>query len=229
MLGSKCQVLQFVFAAKYPRNALNIVQQRGMEKRETSESEGWRIDDGWTDGRTDGRTRPDRQTDRQTDYLNKGTAEVAVNAKPQGYDLELNISQMCGKVKGEKIVPDSELVPTVQRTRNTMLTGNDNLTLDDNLARRGIEKEAKDIHAPQSRGNSRKEKEFNNDCKLKERIEENGYNTYASFSWKNNGKQMFVALNGKGGTRKGQRTRRKNTTAHFLPMVVDPQMKDFFY
>ncbi|XP_013915034.1 PREDICTED: fibroblast growth factor 10 [Thamnophis sirtalis] len=72
-------------------------------------------------------------------------------------------------------------------------------------------------------------KEFNNDCKLKERIEENGYNTYASFSWKNNGKQMFVALNGKGGTRKGQRTRRKNTTAHFLPMLVDPQMKDFFY
>ncbi|KAK9408569.1 fibroblast growth factor 10 [Crotalus adamanteus] len=72
-------------------------------------------------------------------------------------------------------------------------------------------------------------KEFNNDCKLKERIEENGYNTYASFSWKNNGKQMFVALNGKGGTRKGQRTRRKNTTAHFLPMVVDTQIKDLFY
>ncbi|KAM6472999.1 fibroblast growth factor 10 [Python bivittatus] len=72
-------------------------------------------------------------------------------------------------------------------------------------------------------------KEFNNDCKLKERIEENGYNTYASFFWKNNGKQMFVALNGKGGTRKGQRTRRKNTTAHFLPMVVDTQMKDLFY
>uniref|UniRef100_A0A8D0E030 Fibroblast growth factor n=1 Tax=Salvator merianae TaxID=96440 RepID=A0A8D0E030_SALMN len=70
-------------------------------------------------------------------------------------------------------------------------------------------------------------KEFNNDCKLKERIEENGYNTYASFSWKNNGRQMFVALNGKGLTRKGQKTRRKNTTAHFLPMVVE--LKDVYY
>ncbi|XP_042311075.1 fibroblast growth factor 10 isoform X2 [Sceloporus undulatus] len=71
--------------------------------------------------------------------------------------------------------------------------------------------------------------EFNNDCKLKERIEENGYNTYASFFWKHNGRQMFVALNGRGATRKGQKTRRKNTTAHFLPMVVEPQMKDLFY
>ncbi|KAG8131129.1 hypothetical protein E2320_017704 [Naja naja] len=34
-------------------------------------------------------------------------------------------------------------------------------------------------------------KEFNNDCKLKERIEENGYNTYASFSWKNNGSKCL--------------------------------------
>nr|XP_056704555.1 fibroblast growth factor 10 [Euleptes europaea] len=69
---------------------------------------------------------------------------------------------------------------------------------------------------------------FNNDCKLKERIEENGYNTYASYSWKHNGRQMFVALNGRGATKKGQKTRRKNTTAHFLPMAVEPQI-DFFY
>ncbi|MBN3273468.1 FGF10 factor, partial [Polyodon spathula] len=63
-------------------------------------------------------------------------------------------------------------------------------------------------------------KEFGVDCKLKERIEENGYNTYASSQWKNKGKQMFVALNGKGSPKKGQRTRRKNTAAHFLPIVV---------
>ncbi|KYO29071.1 fibroblast growth factor 10 [Alligator mississippiensis] len=61
-------------------------------------------------------------------------------------------------------------------------------------------------------------KEFNSDCKLKERIEENGYNTYASLNWKHNGRQMFVALNGKGATKRGQKTRRKNTSAHFLPM-----------
>ncbi|XP_043832008.1 fibroblast growth factor 10 [Dromiciops gliroides] len=63
-------------------------------------------------------------------------------------------------------------------------------------------------------------REFNNDCKLKERIEENGYNTYASFNWQHNGRQMYVALNGKGAPRRGQKTRRKNTSAHFLPMVV---------
>ncbi|XP_009989618.1 PREDICTED: fibroblast growth factor 10-like, partial [Tauraco erythrolophus] len=61
-------------------------------------------------------------------------------------------------------------------------------------------------------------KEFNSDCKLKERIEENGYNTYASLNWKHNGRQMFVALNGRGATKRGQKTRRKNTSAHFLPM-----------
>ncbi|XP_055648600.1 fibroblast growth factor 10-like [Falco peregrinus] len=65
-------------------------------------------------------------------------------------------------------------------------------------------------------------KEFNSDCKLKERIEENGYNTYASLNWKHNGRQMFVALSGRGATKKGQKTRRKNTSAHFLPMVVMP-------
>lgn len=64
------------------------------------------------------------------------------------------------------------------------------------------------------------QKEFNSDCKLKERIEENGYNTYASLNWKHNGRQMFVALNGRGATKRGQKTRRKNTSAHFLPMVV---------
>ncbi|KAM4706728.1 fibroblast growth factor 10 isoform 1-T2 [Discoglossus pictus] len=63
--------------------------------------------------------------------------------------------------------------------------------------------------------------DFNIDCKLKERIEENGYNTYASLNWKNNGKQMFVALNGKGSPKRGPKTRRKNTSAHFLPIVVE--------
>ncbi|KAM9328998.1 fibroblast growth factor 10 [Gastrophryne carolinensis] len=63
-------------------------------------------------------------------------------------------------------------------------------------------------------------KEFNIDCKLKERIEENGYNTYASLTWKNNEKQMFVALNGKGTPKRGPKTRRKNTNAHFLPIPL---------
>ncbi|XP_053557234.1 fibroblast growth factor 10 [Bombina bombina] len=64
-------------------------------------------------------------------------------------------------------------------------------------------------------------KDFNIDCKLKERIEENGYNTYASLKWKNNKRQMFVALNGKGAPKIGPKTRRRNTAAHFLPIVVE--------
>uniref|UniRef100_S4RK08 Fibroblast growth factor n=1 Tax=Petromyzon marinus TaxID=7757 RepID=S4RK08_PETMA len=63
-------------------------------------------------------------------------------------------------------------------------------------------------------------KDYSDDCKFKERIEENGYNTYAAVKWKRNGKQMFVALNGKGSPRRGHKTRRKHLSAHFLPILV---------
>ncbi|XP_041060839.1 fibroblast growth factor 22 [Carcharodon carcharias] len=62
--------------------------------------------------------------------------------------------------------------------------------------------------------------EYNNNCKFKERIEENGYNTYASLKWKHKGRQMFISLNGKGSPRRGHKTRRKHLSAHFLPMMV---------
>lgn len=48
-------------------------------------------------------------------------------------------------------------------------------------------------------------REFGVDCKLKERIEENGYNTYASAEWKNKKRQMFVGLNVHGKPLKGDR------------------------
>ncbi|XP_005992028.1 fibroblast growth factor 22 [Latimeria chalumnae] len=63
-------------------------------------------------------------------------------------------------------------------------------------------------------------KEYNHNCKFKERIEENGYNTYASLKWKHKGRQMFVSLNGKGTPRRGHKTRRKHLSAHFLPMLT---------
>ncbi|XP_040898465.1 fibroblast growth factor 10b [Toxotes jaculatrix] len=63
-------------------------------------------------------------------------------------------------------------------------------------------------------------KEFSVDCTLKERIEENGYNTYASAKWKNKKRQMFVGLNVHGKPLKGKKTRRKNTATHFLPIMV---------
>ncbi|XP_034451212.1 fibroblast growth factor 10-like [Hippoglossus hippoglossus] len=63
-------------------------------------------------------------------------------------------------------------------------------------------------------------REFGVDCTLKERIEENGYNTYASAQWRNKKRQMFVGLNVHGRPLKGKKTRRKNTATHFLPIMV---------
>ncbi|KAM9823408.1 fibroblast growth factor 10-like [Syngnathus acus] len=63
-------------------------------------------------------------------------------------------------------------------------------------------------------------REFGIDCTLKERIEENGYNTYASAEWKNKKRQMFVGLNIHGRPVRGKRTRRKNTVTHFLPIMA---------
>ncbi|XP_065106122.1 fibroblast growth factor 10b [Paramisgurnus dabryanus] len=57
-------------------------------------------------------------------------------------------------------------------------------------------------------------------CRLKERIEENGYNTYASAEWRNKKRQMFVGLNAHGRPLRGRKTRRRNTATHFLPIVV---------
>ncbi|XP_059404767.1 fibroblast growth factor 10-like [Carassius carassius] len=57
-------------------------------------------------------------------------------------------------------------------------------------------------------------------CRLKERIEENGYNTYASAEWRNKKRQMFVGLSAHGRPLRGRKTRRKNTATHFLPILV---------
>ncbi|CAN0320779.1 unnamed protein product [Lampetra fluviatilis] len=96
-------------------------------------------------------------------------------------------------------------------------------------------------------------KDFGDDCRFWERIEENGYNTYASRTWRHadgasrggpqrarsagrarrprplgagrprgslRGRQMFLALNGKGVPRRGTKTRAQHPSAHFLPMLV---------
>ncbi|KAM4616067.1 fibroblast growth factor 10b [Polymixia lowei] len=63
-------------------------------------------------------------------------------------------------------------------------------------------------------------REFGTDCTLKERIEENGYNTYASAVWRNKKRQMFVGLNVHGRPLRGKKTRRKNTATHFLPILA---------
>uniref|UniRef100_A0AAV2MNK5 Fibroblast growth factor n=1 Tax=Knipowitschia caucasica TaxID=637954 RepID=A0AAV2MNK5_KNICA len=67
-------------------------------------------------------------------------------------------------------------------------------------------------------------RDFNVDCTLKERIEENGYNTYASSEWRNRKRQMFVGLNVHGKPLRGKKSRRKNTATHFLPILVLPEL-----
>ncbi|EAW61176.1 fibroblast growth factor 22, isoform CRA_b [Homo sapiens] len=58
------------------------------------------------------------------------------------------------------------------------------------------------------------------DCRFRERIEENGHNTYASQRWRRRGQPMFLALDRRGGPRPGGRTRRYHLSAHFLPVLV---------
>ncbi|XP_041336567.1 fibroblast growth factor 22 isoform X1 [Pyrgilauda ruficollis] len=64
------------------------------------------------------------------------------------------------------------------------------------------------------------QKEFSPNCKFTERIEENGYNTYASLRWRHRGRPMFLSLNSKGRPQRGGRTRRQHLSTHFLPMLV---------
>ncbi|KAI5758107.1 FGF22 [Gulo gulo luscus] len=57
-------------------------------------------------------------------------------------------------------------------------------------------------------------------CRFQERIEENGYNTYASLRWRHRGQPMFLALDGQGAPRHGGRTQRHHLSTHFLPVLV---------
>ncbi|KAL8177894.1 UNVERIFIED_CONTAM: hypothetical protein K2H54_023098 [Gekko kuhli] len=63
-------------------------------------------------------------------------------------------------------------------------------------------------------------KVYSPNCKFKERIEENGFNTYASLRWHHQGRQMFLSLNGKGVPRLGTKTYRQHLSTHFLPMLI---------
>ncbi|XP_059775171.1 LOW QUALITY PROTEIN: fibroblast growth factor 22 [Balaenoptera ricei] len=70
--------------------------------------------------------------------------------------------------------------------------------------------------------------------RFRERIEENGYNTYASVRWRHRGRPMFLAVPcswrwtrgwggggvRRGGPRRGVRTQRHHPPTHFLPVLV---------
>ncbi|NXP56511.1 FGF22 factor, partial [Heliornis fulica] len=74
--------------------------------------------------------------------------------------------------------------------------------------------------AMNKRGRLYGSKEFSPNCKFTERIEENGYNTYASLRWRHRGRPMFLSLSSKGRPQQGAKTRRQQLSTHFLPMLV---------
>ncbi|MBN3322384.1 FGF5 factor, partial [Atractosteus spatula] len=62
---------------------------------------------------------------------------------------------------------------------------------------------------------------FTDDCKFRERFQENSYNTYASVTNKNHrtGREWFVALNKRGKAKMGSspRVKSQHVSTHFLP------------
>uniref|UniRef100_A0A3B5B2J7 Fibroblast growth factor 5 n=1 Tax=Stegastes partitus TaxID=144197 RepID=A0A3B5B2J7_9TELE len=64
---------------------------------------------------------------------------------------------------------------------------------------------------------------FTEDCKFRERFQENSYNTYASVIHRNHrtGREWFVALNKRGKAKMGSspRVKSQHVSTHFLPRV----------
>uniref|UniRef100_UPI00358F2B5B fibroblast growth factor 10-like isoform X2 n=1 Tax=Myxine glutinosa TaxID=7769 RepID=UPI00358F2B5B len=62
-------------------------------------------------------------------------------------------------------------------------------------------------------------KEFNDSCYFRERIQENGYNTYCALRVGESGQQLYLALGFDGKPRRGSRARANHPSTHFLPML----------
>ncbi|KAJ8398098.1 hypothetical protein AAFF_G00431750 [Aldrovandia affinis] len=75
--------------------------------------------------------------------------------------------------------------------------------------------------AMNKRGRLHAIEKFTDDCKFRERFQENSYNTYASVTHKNHrtGRQWFVALNKRGKAKMGSspRVKSQHVSTHFLP------------
>ncbi|XP_053324517.1 fibroblast growth factor 22 [Spea bombifrons] len=63
-------------------------------------------------------------------------------------------------------------------------------------------------------------KDYGPNCQFQERIEENGYNTYASVKWHYHKHSMYLAISLKGQARRGRRTRYTQPSTHFIPLSV---------
>ncbi|XP_030272094.1 fibroblast growth factor 5 [Sparus aurata] len=77
--------------------------------------------------------------------------------------------------------------------------------------------------AMNKRGRLHATERFTDDCKFRERFQENSYNTYASIIHRNHrtGREWFVALNKRGKAKMGSspRVKSQHVSTHFLPRV----------
>ncbi|XP_029441066.1 fibroblast growth factor 5 [Rhinatrema bivittatum] len=68
---------------------------------------------------------------------------------------------------------------------------------------------------------------FTDDCKFRERFQENSYNTYASATYRtaDTGREWYVALNKRGKAKRGcsPRVRPQHISTHFLPRIKQPK------
>ncbi|KAL4623274.1 fibroblast growth factor 5 [Arapaima gigas] len=75
--------------------------------------------------------------------------------------------------------------------------------------------------AMNKRGRLHATERFTDDCKFRERFQENSYNTYASVTHRNRrtGREWFVALNKRGKAKMGSspRVKSQHVSTHFLP------------
>ncbi|KAG8454721.1 hypothetical protein GDO86_001080 [Hymenochirus boettgeri] len=74
--------------------------------------------------------------------------------------------------------------------------------------------------AMDKRGHVYGEENYGPNCRFRERIEENGYNSYSSASWSYKNQPMYVALRWNGWVKKGRRTCYTHRSTHFLPLLI---------
>ncbi|XP_061115378.1 fibroblast growth factor 5 [Conger conger] len=80
--------------------------------------------------------------------------------------------------------------------------------------------------AMNKRGRLHATEKFTDDCRFRERFQENSYNTYASVTHRNlrTGREWFVALNKRGKAKMGSspRVKPQHVSTHFLPRFGSP-------
>lgn len=71
---------------------------------------------------------------------------------------------------------------------------------------------------------------FNPECKFKESVFENYYVTYSSMLYRQSqsGRSWYIGINRDGQVMKGNRVKKTKAAAHFLPKVIEGQIRLFF-